>query len=220
MRRVQAVVFDIGETLVDETRHWAAAARYAGIPELTLMGVLGGLIERREHQRSLFGYLQIESVDPNIFGYQIEARDLYPDAFPVLRQLKAAGYRIGITGNQPAGAASQIAALGLPVDFVGASAEWGVSKPDPAFFERIAEGLALEYDQILYVGDRLDNDVFPAQALGIHTVFIRRGPWGHLHASWPDAARVTHRVDTLAGVIPILDRINAQAGAVPPAPTS
>ncbi len=77
-RRIQAVVFDIGETLVDETRHWAAVARYAGIPDLTLMGVLGGLIERREHHRSLFGFLQIESIDPNIFGYQIEERDSVP----------------------------------------------------------------------------------------------------------------------------------------------
>ena len=53
------------------------------------MGVLGGLIERREHHRSLFGYLQIESIDPNMFGYQIEERDLYPDAMPIFRQLKA-----------------------------------------------------------------------------------------------------------------------------------
>ena len=49
--------------------------------------------------------------------------------------------------------------------------------------------------EIAYVGDRLDNDVFPAQELGIHAVFIRRGPWGYLHASWPDASRVAHRVD-------------------------
>ena len=98
-KKIQAVVFDIGETLVDETRHWAAVAQYAGIPQLTLMGVLGGLIERREHHRSLFGFLQIESVDPNIFGYRIEEQDLYPDVVSVLRQLKTAGYRIGITGN-------------------------------------------------------------------------------------------------------------------------
>ncbi len=98
-KKIQAVVFDIGETLVDETRHWAAVAQYAGIPQLTLMGVLGGLIEGREHHRSLFGFLQIESVDPNIFGYRIEEQDLYPDVVSILRQLKTAGYVIGITGN-------------------------------------------------------------------------------------------------------------------------
>jgi FMN phosphatase YigB (HAD superfamily) len=197
--------------LVDETRHWAAVARYAGIPELTLMGVLGGLIERREHHRSLFGFLQIESVDPNIFGYQIEERDLYPDVVSVLRQLKSAGYQIGITGNQPSGAVQQIAALGLPLDFSGSSADWGISKPDPAFFRQISIGLDLPYDQILYVGDRLDNDVLPAQEIGMHAAFIRRGPWGYLHAKWPGAADVEHQIDGLAGVLRVLDRINAQA---------
>lgn len=211
-RRVRAVVFDIGETIVDETRHWATVARYAGITELTLMGVLGGLIERREHHRSLFGFLQIESVDPNVFGYQIETRDLYPDAVDVLRQLKTAGYLIGLTGNQPAGAADQVSRLGLPCDFVGSSAEWGVAKPEPAFFQRIADGLGLAFDQILYVGDRLDNDVFPAREVGMHVAFIKRGPWGHLQGSWPEADQVEHRIDTLAEVMDVLGRIDALPG--------
>lgn len=213
--QVVAVVFDIGETLVDETRHWSALAHFAGLPDLTLMGVLGGLIERREHHRSLFGYLQIESVDPTIFGYEIEERDLYPDAIPAIRQLKTAGYLIGVTGNQPRGAVQQFEALGLPVDFVGSSAEWGVAKPDPAFFRRIATELDLNYQQILYVGDRLDNDVLPAQQLGMHAAFLRRGPWGYLQASWPGAADVTHRIDGLNGIFRVLERINAQAAAMP-----
>lgn len=217
-RKIEAVVFDIGETLVDETRHWAAVAQYAGIPQLTLMGVLGGLIERREHHRSLFGFLQIESVDPNIFGYEIEEQDLYPDVVSVLRQLKTAGYKIGITGNQPLGAVQQVAALGLPVDFMGSSSEWGVAKPDHGFFRRIAEGLELPCHAILYVGDRLDNDVLPAQELGMHAAFIRRGPWGYLHATWPGANDVEHRIDGLAGVPRVLDRINARADTVAPAP--
>ncbi len=207
--KIQAVVFDIGETLIDETRHWAAVAQYAGIPELTLMGVLGGLIERREHHRSLFGFLQIESVDPNIFGYQIEEQDLYPDVVPVLRQLKTAGFRIGITGNQPLGAVQQVVALGLPVEFAGSSADWGVAKPDPEFFERIASGLEIDFDQILYIGDRLDNDVLPAQAIGMHAAFLRRGPWGFLHASWPEASEAIHRIDDLTGVPLVLEKIDA-----------
>jgi FMN phosphatase YigB (HAD superfamily) len=31
--------------------------------------------------------------------------------------------------------------------------------------------------QLLYVGDRLDNDIRPAQAAGLATALIRRGPW-------------------------------------------
>nr|MBA2467829.1 HAD family hydrolase [Chloroflexia bacterium] len=145
--------------------------------------------------------------------YRIEEQDLYPDVVSVLRQLKTAGYRIGITGNQPLGAVQQVAALGLPVDFMGSSSEWGVAKPDPGFFERIAAGLDLAYDQILYVGDRLDNDVLPAQDIGMHAAFLRRGPWGYLQASWPNAAGVEHRIDGLTGVIRVLDRIEARIAA-------
>lgn len=206
---VQAMVFDLGETLVDETRHWSMVAHYAGIPELTLAGVLGGLIERRESHRSLFGYLNIESVDPNVVGYRIEARDLYPDVVPVLRQLQSAGYRIGICGNQPAGATAQVEALQLPADFVTSSSDMGVTKPDPGFFLRVAEHLELEPGEIVYVGDRLDNDVLPAQNLGFHAVFIRRGPWGFLHAGWPEVESVRYRIDDLAGIHKVIEDINA-----------
>jgi hypothetical protein len=45
---VSAVVFDVGETLVDETGMWERAAEVAGVPRFTLMGVLGGLAELAE----------------------------------------------------------------------------------------------------------------------------------------------------------------------------
>lgn len=51
---IRAVVFDVGETLIDETRIWAAWADWYGVPHLTLFGVLGGLIARGEDHRKLF----------------------------------------------------------------------------------------------------------------------------------------------------------------------
>jgi FMN phosphatase YigB (HAD superfamily) len=47
------------------------------------------------------------------------------------------------------------------------------------------------------VGDRLDNDVLPAVAAGMTGVFVRRGPWGVIHATWPEAARANLRLETL-----------------------
>ncbi|HJG78947.1 MAG TPA: hypothetical protein K8V08_00875 [Brevibacterium senegalense] len=43
---IRTVVFDLGETLVDESRCWAAAARTVGTSPFTLMAHLGSLIER------------------------------------------------------------------------------------------------------------------------------------------------------------------------------
>ena len=48
---VRAVVFDVGETLVDETRAWSALADRVGVTRLTLFAALGALIERNEDHR-------------------------------------------------------------------------------------------------------------------------------------------------------------------------
>jgi hypothetical protein len=45
---LRAVAFDVGETLVNETRAFTLLANELGIPALTFFGVLGGLIERRQ----------------------------------------------------------------------------------------------------------------------------------------------------------------------------
>ena len=54
------VVFDVGETLIDETGMWERAADVAGVPRFTLMGVLGGLAARGEHHGRVWEILGIE----------------------------------------------------------------------------------------------------------------------------------------------------------------
>nr|WP_308211689.1 HAD family hydrolase [Nocardiopsis dassonvillei] len=67
------------------------------------------------------------------------------------------------------------------------SGQWGVAKPDPAFFTKVLELAPGRPEEIVYVGDHRDNDVVPAKAAGLCTVLIRRGPWGHLWADDPVA---------------------------------
>ncbi|MFI0424649.1 HAD family hydrolase [Spongiactinospora sp. 9N601] len=50
--------------------------------------------------------------------------------------------------------------------------------PDPASFKRVAEVTPFSVEEILYVGDRLDNDVRPATEAGIRAALVRRAPWG------------------------------------------
>jgi len=202
---IEAVFFDVGETLVNETRLWAAWADWLGVPHLTFFGVLGGVIERGEHHTRVFEILRpgidlareraARRAAGDFEGF--DARDLYPDALPCLQALRAAGYRIGLAGNQPERTEGILQAMGLPVDVIASSAGWGVEKPSPAFFARVVEAAGMAPERIAYVGDRLDNDVLPAQAAGMPAVFLRRGPWGYLHALRPEAAQAGIRIDSL-----------------------
>jgi HAD superfamily hydrolase (TIGR01509 family) len=202
---IRAAVFDVGETLVDEGRMWGEWADWLGVSRLTFFAALGAVIAARRHHQDVFGLVrpgidlrrEREARRAQGSSTRIERRDLYPDAVPTLARLRAAGLLIGVAGNQPPQAEAEIRALGLPVDFIGSSAGWGVAKPDPGFFRRIVVETGIEPSEIAFVGDRLDNDVLPAIATGMKGVFIRRGPWGVIHATWPEAARADLRLDTL-----------------------
>jgi FMN phosphatase YigB (HAD superfamily) len=57
-----------------------------------------------------------------------------------------------------------------------------------------------------YVGDRIDNDILPAQAAGMRGIFVERGPWGRIHAQRGDAARADVRVHALLELAETLAR--------------
>jgi hypothetical protein len=51
---IYAIAFDIGETVLCESRSWEQWAAWLGVPKLTFFSLLGAMIERREpHQRAL-----------------------------------------------------------------------------------------------------------------------------------------------------------------------
>jgi FMN phosphatase YigB (HAD superfamily) len=199
---IRAVVFDVGETLVDETSQWRAEAVALGVTELTFFAALGAVIERRGDHRDTWSLIGRDRVATNLPSFT--ADDLYPDALPCLRAVHEAGFVVGVAGNQPERAEAVLHAFDAPIDLVASSAGWGVEKPSPRFFERIVHELALPAEAIAYVGDRLDNDVLPAQTAGMLGVFIRRGPWGHIHATWPEAAEAHHRIESLEEVLGLL----------------
>lgn len=201
---MKAVVFDIGETLVDETRVWGVYADRAGVTRLTFFAALGAVIENRRHHRNVFEFLGITDWIDSV-PYELE--DLYDDAAPCLRELRKRGFWLGLVGNQPAGTESFLQRCGLEFDLVASSESWGVTKPDPAFFARVAQEVELEPRQIAYVGDRVDNDVLPARAAGMIAVFIRRGPWGYVQSHWPASREAHIRIDSLAELPEALDAL-------------
>jgi HAD superfamily hydrolase (TIGR01549 family) len=181
------VVFDVGEVLIDETRVWSVWAELLGVTPLTFAAVLGAAIVQGEDHEVVF-----PAVAPNVDWHDFEEEherryggfaedDLYADARPCLAELRSLGFTVVVAGNQPARRQAQLAALELPADHLVTSDELGAEKPDPAFFtELLASCDVTDPSEVLYVGDRTDNDVIPAAEAGLRTCWLARGPWGHL----------------------------------------
>jgi len=160
------------------------------VPRLTFMATVGAYVADGRHHQEPFHLFrpgfdmtaELEKLRAAGNADTFDASDLYPDALECLRDLAADGYRLGVAANQPAEAARVVRSFGIPLELVGMSDEWKLYKPDPAFFARVADELELTPASIAYVGDRLDNDVRPANAAGMTSVFVRRGPWGWIQA--------------------------------------
>jgi HAD superfamily hydrolase (TIGR01549 family) len=188
MSLIRAVWFDVGEVLINETREYGTWADWLGIPRHTFSAMFGAVIARGEDYRQVFQYfrpgfdLDAERqarLDAGL-GEYLNGHDLYPDVRPCLHALKNAGYFVGIAGNQTTRTGRFLRELNLPCDMLATSDDWGVTKPDVAFFSKLIAVSGQAPDEIAYVGDRLDNDLRPAAAVGLRTVFVKRGPWGYL----------------------------------------
>lgn len=188
-----AVFFDVGETLVDETRAFEAIADAVGVPRLTFFGVLGGVVARGEQHGSAFDVLGVEP--PEWPGYRPD--DLYSDALPCLKELRRRGYHVGVAGNQPESCEQFLREVGIDVDCIGTSEGWGVRKPAPEFFARLATEAGRPPGEIAYVGDRVDFDVVPARAAGMVAVHLRRGLWGYLQRGREQADVLIDSLDEL-----------------------
>ncbi|WP_330183825.1 HAD family hydrolase [Nocardia sp. NBC_01503] len=183
---ISAVVFDVGETLVDETREYGTWADWLGVPRHTFTAMFGAVIANGQDYRETFqafrpGFdlakerqARADAGQPETYGED----DLYPDVRPALSQLREMGVWVGIVGNQTVRSGKILRSLDLPTDFIATSDDWGVEKPSAEFFAKIVEVAPGSADQIIYVGDRIDNDVAPAKKAGMRTAYIQRGPWG------------------------------------------
>jgi HAD superfamily hydrolase (TIGR01549 family) len=207
-RPIAVAAFDVGETLIDETRIWSRWADRLGVTRLSFLGVLGATAAAGRPPQDAFELVRPgidlaaeigrwAADDPTGLRENFDADDLYPDVRECFAALHAAGIGVVIAGNQPPQARDALVAMDLGVDRILISDEIGLHKPDPEFFVAVADLAGVEPALVAYVGDRVDNDVLPARRAGMCPLLIRRGPWGLLQAEWPEAAEAEHVIDSL-----------------------
>jgi HAD superfamily hydrolase (TIGR01549 family) len=205
LENVRAVFFDVGEVLIDETTEYGTWADWLGVPRHTFSAIFGAVIARGGDYRQVFQHFRpgFNLADERKrrfeagLGEFFNGRDLYLDARPCLQALKDAGFFVGVAGNQTERAGRLLRELHLPVDLIATSDDWGAEKPSVKFFEKLVSVAGQPAERILYVGDRMDNDVLPALESGLRVAHIRRGPWGYQHVNHPEIDRVHLRLDSL-----------------------
>ena len=159
----------VDPAMIDEASEAAVAAfapdAYAHMVE-TLCGGDPQAIERvHQRVRAMLGNLDVFQLRPEIDG--------------LLRRLRDRGLRLGIVANQPQTARERLARAGVGdlFDYQGLSGFTGFRKPDPRAFQAAAEAeaLAVRPAACIMVGDRIDNDIAPAKALGMAAILFRSG---------------------------------------------
>lgn len=214
---IRSVVFDVGETLMDDSSFWGSWADWLGVPRHTLAALVGAVTalghdnaEALRLVRPGFDLIaERQAREDAGHGESITDDDLYPDVRPALTALREAGLWVGIAGNQTVRAAELLEALDLPVDAIATSGQWDVAKPDADFFQRLISWAPGDSAEIVYVGDHPDNDVVPAKAAGLRTAHLRRGPWGYLGA---DSATVKDNADWRINTLTELPELLAESG--------
>lgn len=210
MQNIRYVFFDVGYTLVNEDEVWALRCReQAETQEAKELGLSARQIYDEIVRASMAYQPQYRTVIKK-FGfsqpapYRHDREKLYPDTIPVLRALSER-YRLGVIANQTGGLDERLKALQIAEYFslVLSSWEYQIMKPDPRFFQIALERAGCAASEAVMIGDRLDNDICPAKAVGIQTIWIRQG-FGGLQAPKSDAYRPDAEIGCLSELLRLL----------------
>jgi HAD superfamily hydrolase (TIGR01662 family) len=139
--------------------------------------------------------------------YRKELERPYPDALAVLQEVSKL-YHIGIIANQSGGTEARLLSYGMApfISLCLSSTEEGMEKPNPAIFRLALRRANCSPEQAVMVGDRIDNDIEPAKALGWKTIWVLQG-FAEVQRPRSNHEIADVTVGTLSDVLPVLHRL-------------
>ncbi|MFY9986749.1 MAG: RbtT/DalT/CsbX family MFS transporter [Chthoniobacterales bacterium] len=185
---IELILFDLGGTIYDDetfTRALLRAARELN-PSLEehefwavydeQRGQSSGSLRTAIAKRFVPGGDRATLVALAHKYWEYPASTLYPDVKPALSSL-AQRFKLGLVANAGAAAKKALRRDGLDRFFsvITLSEEAGIEKPDEAIFRLTLEHAGVPADRAIHVGNRLDNDIRPAQRIGMKTIWLLRG---------------------------------------------
>jgi len=204
---IRWIFFDVGYTLINEDEVWERRFREQAqmeearslnlTPEIIRHEVEVSTIERKPQYRTFLNKYGFSFSAP----YRHELEKPYPDALTVIRKLSQ-HYRLGIIANQSDGLAKRLEAWGfLPyLTTVISSWDYQITKPDLRLFEAALTESRCCTQEAVMVGDRLDNDILPANSLGMRTVRVLQG-FGSLQKPLTPMETPDHEIRSLSELL-------------------
>ena len=176
MNKIKWIFFDIGSTLVDES-----AVYENRIEEITQ----SNNIDKNEFVAKVIECAQTspkpivsaaEDYGVKVPAWRHDLEVLYPETKELLQRLSQK-YKIGIIANQDFGTEQRLMDFNVHqyINLVIASAEEGVAKPDLRIFQIALARADCKPEEAVMVGDRIDNDIIPANKIGMTTMWIKQG---------------------------------------------
>lgn len=176
MDTIKWVFFDIGSTLVDESIAYRnRIERTIANTDISYDEFYQRMVEISKHNQNAYNKA-VKFYGLTKAHWNSDDEFVYPKAKDCLSELSKR-YQIGIIANQELGSEQRLENLGLfkYIDLVIASAEEGVAKPDLRIFQIALDHANCKPEEAVMVGDRIDNDIIPANRIGMKTVWIKQG---------------------------------------------
>ena len=105
-----------------------------------------------------------------------KAPEISKDVFEVLKYLSI-NYKLGVVANQTLDALKLLKNTGINKYFRNfeVSESIGFAKPDERIFLYVMNMLEVSNEECIMIGDRIDNDIIPANNLNIFSIRIKTG---------------------------------------------
>ncbi|MBN2518095.1 MAG: TIGR02253 family HAD-type hydrolase [Candidatus Altiarchaeota archaeon] len=198
---IKAVLFDIDNTLYDNTKQVELARRNAieamieaglKLPAEEALEILVNIVKKHgpnyeRHFDTLVEKSRSKArariVAAGIVAYhntKVAHLKPFPDTIETLLKLKGRGYRLGIiTEGMAIKQWEKIIRLGLQhfFDVVLISRETEGQKSSGKIFKKAAKDMGLKPEECIYVGDKLGRDVLGAKKSGMVSVRILKGKY-------------------------------------------
>lgn len=204
MENIKWIFFDVGSTLIDESKAYEerlkSVARMANVSYEYVYQT--ALVFYKENKKGDLEIIKLLDVKRPKWRHDCEIP--YSETEACLRKLSQK-YDIGVIANQSLGTEERLKAFGILqyIRLVVASAEEGTAKPDRRIFEIALNRADCKPQHAVMVGDRIDNDIIPAKALGMKTIWVKQG-FGKYWKKTSEREQADYEVDDLSEIMKIL----------------